>query len=212
MSEIVNVYSPHGGRIEGQLTREEAIKQRKLIKAVQIWIADKNGNVLVEKRSSKKIHDANMYDVCSGHVKKDETDIEAAIREMKEELGKNVFSEEELESITEIGRASIDLTKYGRQGNYLIQWYYLRLRRTIPYEAFDLQEEEVADVRWIPYDIMRLAIQKNEPTIRIPYNLQTEILLKNLDKVHYYQEKEDGGTTKIYYPPKKADEDIGELR
>lgn len=210
MSEIVNVYSPHGGRKEGQLTREEAIKQGKLIKAVQIWIADKDGNVLVEKRSSSKIHDANMYDVCSGHVRAGETDLEACIREIKEELGENVFREEELESITEVGRASIDLTKYNREGNYLVQWYYLRLNRAIQYEEFDLQEEEVANVRWIPYDIMKLAIQRQESTIRIPYNLQTEILLRKLDKVHYSQIKKKRGTIKIYYPPKKEDKDIGD--
>ena len=210
MGEIVDVFGPHSGRMEGQLTREEAIKQGKLIKAVQIWISDREGNVLVEKRSSKKIHDANMYDVCSGHVRSGENEADAIIREIKEELGQEVFTVEELEKIMEVGSTSINLEKYGRAGNYLIKWFYLKLNRNVPYENFELQQEEVADVRWIPYDIMRLAIKRQEPSIRIPYNLQTEMLLRKLDRMHYEVKSKDN---LIIYPCKnKKDTDIGDNR
>lgn len=57
-------------------------------RAVQVFIFNKKGEILVQKRSSDKDEYPLYYEASvSGHVLKEETYEEAAIREIEEELG-----------------------------------------------------------------------------------------------------------------------------
>lgn len=199
MEELVEVFNEYGFRTGEQLTREEAIKQGKLIKAFQIWIINEKGEVLIQKRSSTKVHDAGMIDLCSGHVQAGETETQAVIREIKEELGTNAIKDQEFEEIIRIGEARIDFTQYGRQGNYIVPWYCLKLDRKIPMQDFDLQESEVEAVRWAPYGILKYAIESGKPNIRIPYNGQIAILMHKLEKVISGQENKKIKNKIIHY-------------
>lgn len=188
--ELVDVYAPDGSKTGEILTKEQAIKEGKLIKAFQIWILNNKNEVLMQLRSAEKIHDAGMIDICGGHVQSQEREIDAVVREMKEELGENVFSPDELKKIQKVGNGRVDFTKYGRQGNYIIPWYVLRIQRSIDYEDFDLQKEEIAKVKWIPYQDVKNAIISGKKNIRIP-NTQTVVnLISKLEEKMYEEERE----------------------
>lgn len=191
--ELVDVFDENGVRTGETLQREEAIKLGKLIKAFQIWIVNNNNEVLMQIRSSSKIHDADMIDLCSGHVQSGETEIQAVIREIREELGDKAIQTREFENIAKIGNGRMDFRKYGRYGNYIIPWYCLKLKRTIPDSDFILQQEEVASVKWIPYELVKDTIKKGRNNIRIPYSSQTVQLLNKLDDYIYQknQSKDD---------------------
>ena len=54
-----------------------------------------NDEILVQKRSPKKETFPNLWAISvAGHVRSGETSIEAAIREIKEEIGKKVTEED----------------------------------------------------------------------------------------------------------------------
>ena len=183
--ELVDVYNPDGSKTGEILTKEKAIKIGALIKACQVWIINSNNEVLMQIRSNDKIHDAGMLDLCSGHVQSGETEITAVVREIKEELGKEVFSEEEFRSMQKVGIGRVDFTKFGRMGNYIVPWYLLKLDRQIPEEVFNLQKEEVAKIKWIEYEKVKQAINEGRKEIRIPKIDSVLALLKKLDNKIY---------------------------
>ena len=63
--EIVNYYDKNGNKI-GTVEREEGIEKGLLLKAVQIWIINRETKqVLMQERSHKKVNDPGMIDVHS---------------------------------------------------------------------------------------------------------------------------------------------------
>lgn len=183
--ELVDIYDENEISTGEALPREIAIQSGKLIKAFQIWILDNQNRVLMQRRSSNKVHDAGMLDLCSGHVQSGELELMAVEREIVEELGPNAIKRLELNNIRKVGTERADFRKYGRVGNYIIPWYYLKLNRQIPDIDFSLQSDEVAAIEWIPYDEVKEIIRLGKQNIRVPYIEQTENLLKKLDEIVY---------------------------
>ena len=183
--ELVDVFDEYGVRTQETLSKDEAIERGKLIKAFQIWILNNKDEVLMQTRSGGKTQDAGMLDLCSGHVKSGETERQAVVREIIEELGPEAIKPKEFYQIEKVGSARMDLRKYGRQGNYIVPWYYLKLNRQIPEEDLELQEDEVQSVQWIPYEQVKEIIRDNTGNIRIPYLKETARLFGQLDVFAY---------------------------
>ena len=87
----------------GKISREQAHKFNLMHRAVHIFIKDKNGKWLLQKRSAKKDLDPLLLTTsCSGHVDSGESYLDAAVRECEEELGLTILSQD----LTEILRCS----------------------------------------------------------------------------------------------------------
>lgn len=132
-----------------------------------------------------------MLDICSGHVQSGERELQAVTREINEELGEGVLSNQELEHITRIGTELCDFRKYGRVGNYIVPWYMLKLKRSIPVEKFSLEQEEVASIDWVEYEKVKQMIKDGSNNIRIPYLPQIKSLLEKLDDVLYERTRDE---------------------
>lgn len=189
--ELVDVFDEYGVRTQETLSKDEAIERGKLIKAFQIWILNNKNEVLMQTRSGGKTQDAGMLDLCSGHVKSGETERQAVVREIIEELGPEAIKPKEFYQIEKVGSTRMDLRKYGRQGNYIVPWYYLKLNRQIPEENLELQEDEVQSVQWIPYEQVKEIIRDNTGNIRIPYLKETARLFGQLDVFVYEKHKDN---------------------
>lgn len=183
--ELVDIYDKNGAPTGEILPREIAIQSGALIKAFQIWILNDQNQVLIQRRSPKKVHDAGMIDLCSGHVQSGELETQAVMREIKEELGVNAIKPREFSNIRKVGSERVDFRKYGRAGNYITPWYCLKLNRQIPDSDFSLQDDEVESVEWIPYEEVKEIIRLKKQNIRIPYIKETESLLVKLDEMVY---------------------------
>lgn len=61
--------------------------------SVQIWIMNDKKEIVLTKRSSKMSY-PNLWECTEGLVDVNETSLEAAIREVKEELGINIYPHE----------------------------------------------------------------------------------------------------------------------
>ena len=83
--DVLNEKGEYTGKVEN---REKCHKEGLWHKAVVVFIINSKGQVLLQKRSSKKKLWPNMWDITAGgHVLTGEFGFEATIRECKEELG-----------------------------------------------------------------------------------------------------------------------------
>jgi isopentenyl-diphosphate Delta-isomerase len=85
--EYVDVVNENDEAI-GKATRKEAHKKKHLHRAVHIVVFNSKGEVFVQKRGKKVGTLPGYLEIsCAGHVDSGETYLDAAHREMKEELG-----------------------------------------------------------------------------------------------------------------------------
>ena len=190
MSELLDIFDKRGNKTGEQMEKEDAIRSGKLIKAFQIWIIDGNSCVLVQKRASSRIHDAGMIDLLSGHVQSKELESHAVQREIKEELGPEAIKQNEFRRIIKVGEEKIDFRQYGKEGNYIVPWFLLKLNRAIPEKDIQLEKEEVDKIAWVDYETFKNMIINKSPNLRIPYLPQIERLLEKLDGLLYEQDQD----------------------
>ncbi len=86
--EKLDVFDIDGNRIR-EITRGETLNNGEYIKLVHVWVIDLEGNVLIQKRSAKKDWGPNKWATHTGLVSSGETEKQAAIRELKEEINLN---------------------------------------------------------------------------------------------------------------------------
>lgn len=85
--EFIDILDQNGNKTGEILSREEA-SNKKLSYSIIIVAIIKNNKVLIQKRSKYRKKDANMWDLSvAGHVLSKETNLEACVREVKEEIG-----------------------------------------------------------------------------------------------------------------------------
>ena len=86
MAEIFDIIDEHDNVI-GQASREEAHKKSMLHRIVDIFIFNSKGELLLQKRSEKKDTNPGLWTFSAGgHVEYGETYLEAANKELEEEL------------------------------------------------------------------------------------------------------------------------------
>lgn len=92
--EILDIVNEND-EVIGQGTRAEVHAQGLLHRIIDIWFYNKNGQVLLQKRSLKKDNAPGLLGISvGGHVESGSTIIEAVIREAKEETGLDLVEED----------------------------------------------------------------------------------------------------------------------
>ena len=69
-------------------TDEKNLDESDWLKGVTCFVINEKGEVLIEVRANKGLT-PGKNDLCSGHLDNDETETQAMVRELKEELGIN---------------------------------------------------------------------------------------------------------------------------
>lgn len=108
---------------------------------VHIWIMDAKGRLLIQKRSENKPLMPGEWAATGGAAIAGENSIQAARREVFEELGIRT-QEDELQLITRIVRKNAFLDVY-------------LLQQTVPLEDLVLQRSEVAQAKWVTLDTLK---------------------------------------------------------
>ena len=89
--EILDIVNEENKLINKKQTRQYIHENNLWHRHVSCWIINDKGEVLLQKRSKNKKRNPNMWSKTGGHVLTDEKPIDALKRELKEELGINVF-------------------------------------------------------------------------------------------------------------------------
>jgi len=108
--------------------------------AAHIWITD-GENVLIQLRAKNKIQYPDLWDItAAGHLSAGDTPIKGAIREYQEELG----------IPWDFGNVQYDCILKEPRGCEIIYFYFFK--KKIDISTLKLQKEEVADVKWVPWN------------------------------------------------------------
>jgi isopentenyl-diphosphate delta-isomerase len=74
--------------VVGSMEKYEAHRKALLHRAFSVFIFNKKGEMLLQKRAESKYHSGGLWtNACCSHPRPGEEIIEAAMRRMKEELG-----------------------------------------------------------------------------------------------------------------------------
>lgn len=122
-------------------------------KPAWVWIINSKNELLVQKRAACKKVQPNKWDMPSaGHVDAGETPLEGAIRETEEELG-----------------LKTEASEYRFLGEYIEdscreigQVFLLHCDRAA--EEFVLQEDEVAEVKWLSFGEFKALLYSDDFT------------------------------------------------
>ena len=89
--EFLEVYSPEGTKTGQKKSKSEIHRKGLFHSTVHVWIFTEEGNILIQKRSKKKVLNPGVWDVSvAGHIKFNENIKKAAKRETLEETGINI--------------------------------------------------------------------------------------------------------------------------
>ena len=151
--EIVNQKGEPTGQI---IDKQEAHSKNLLHCGVIVFIINDNNQILLSKRSNNRIFNPNKWEICGGHVRAGEKLVEAAIRELKEELGL-IIKENELSSIL-YKECSIN-----NSDSHIFYYYLLKCNKKA--KEFIIQKKELSEVRWFKIDTIIDLINKNNDSI-----------------------------------------------
>ena len=119
-----------------------------------IILNDKN-QILLQKRSENKRSYPNMWALCTGHVEENESFKEAAIRELKEELGVNIKFDE----LYSLADGKFDIY----EENFITKFYIINCN--LNEKNFIIQKEELSSIKWYDIDKIINMIKNNNNTI-----------------------------------------------
>ena len=118
-------------------------------RASLLWIKNTKGESLITLRSrSMKIYPGKWAAAVAGTVDEGETYYENIIKETQEELG-----------LSDIKPIEGPTGRYKVEYNFFYRWYLLEIDKNI--EDFNIDKEEVEEIRWITKDQLIKEIKEN---------------------------------------------------
>ena len=127
-------------------SKEKELNENEWLNGVTCFVINENKEVLIEKRANKGLTPGKL-DLCSGHVDGEETQTQAMIRELKEELGIQL---EEAINTTKITPNAVPLQfeSSGKNKNFFITFYCLKRNNS----NVIFQKEEIDKIVWLPLE------------------------------------------------------------
>ena len=138
------------GNFCGLKDRQEVHKKGLLHSAVQCWVMNPAGQVLIQRRAATKDKSAGKWDVSfGGHCVKTDCDnnilIANVIKEGKEELGLDILPQE----IIKLGE--VRYTSQENKNKEILGIFLLQVNNE---QKFTFNDGEVSEVMWISPDIL----------------------------------------------------------
>lgn len=175
--EYFDVLDENGNKTGEIKLRSEVHRDSNWHKSVHIWILNDNGDVLLQRRCPTKDSNPNMLDIsCAGHLSAGDESLDAAIREIKEELNLDI-GKEELQFIKTIKKSS----KYTESfiNNEFSDMYILRTNKEITDMRY--QEEEITEIFFVSYKKFKEMVKNRQPDL-LRHEEEFEILFGIFDK------------------------------
>jgi len=175
--EYFDILDENGNKTGKIKLRSEVHRDGDWHKAIHIWILNKNGDILLQRRCPTKDSNPNMLDVSSGgHILAGDTSLEGALREVKEELNLEVKAEE-LQFIKTIKR-SVQYTETFIN-NEFDDMYILITDKKISDMKF--QEDEISEIFFVPYKKFKEMVKNKQPDL-LMHTEEFEILFNMFDE------------------------------
>lgn len=151
--ELIEIVDENGNYTGQVMDKEEAHDNNLLHNEVGIFIINDKKEILLEKRSANKRFNPNKWGLCAGHVDAYETLEEAALREIKEEVGLDVSIEE----LIPYGEKEVTIKD---SNSHITYFYYVKCNKKE--DEFIIQEEELSKVKWFNIDEIIMMIKEGK--------------------------------------------------
>jgi len=159
--EYLDVLDENGNKTGKVKLRYEIHRDGDFHKTVHIWVINKDNEVLLQRRCATKDSNPNMLDIsCAGHISAGDNSLNAALRELKEELNLNV-KPNELEFIKTLKRDA----KYSKSfiNREFDDMYILKTNKTINDMSF--QESEISEIFFVDYNTFKKMVENKQPDL-----------------------------------------------
>ncbi|MCJ7772663.1 MAG: NUDIX domain-containing protein [Desulfobacterales bacterium] len=177
-SEYIYEMTPQGDLTGASKPRHTIHQEGAWHRSVHIWVLNDKDELLIQQRSLEKESHPGLWDVsCAGHIQSGDSSLQAALRELKEELGLAIRPGD-LEMMFTVESQFI-LNNGTYKDNELVDVYLLR--KNVNVQALHLQPGEVASAKMISIDdFCKLAACKDSSFV--PHWKAYQNLLDYLDK------------------------------
>jgi isopentenyldiphosphate isomerase len=160
--EMVDVLQPDGDSAGQILSRDEVHAQGLWHRTVHVWVRNAAGQLLLQQRADLKETNPGLWDVSvAGHVSAGQTSLEAALRELEEEIGLCVL-EDELQYLFTVQSEQSD-----QEGHYIdreFQDVYL-LQKEVQLGSLFADPNEVKALAWIESAVLRKLAESRNPEL-----------------------------------------------
>lgn len=145
MDELVEILTEDGENTKKSISKFEAHKEGICHGISAVGLIDSKGRLLIQKRSKTKKDEPNKWDLSSaGHIEFNESPLNAAIREMYEELG-IIINEKDLVLIdTYLNKIKLNEEVFINHFTYL----YI-VKKDINISEIKMLEKEVEEIKFI---------------------------------------------------------------
>lgn len=167
MDERIDIVDTNGVPTGATVLKSEAHRKGLLHQSVHIWLYNLKGEILIQKRNTNKDVYPNYWDVSvAGHIGAGENVTLAAVREIEEEIGLIITAEDliPVEGVIDQKTHANGIIDHEYHHVFFCELKEDRSNLT-------LQQEEVAEIRWIHFEQLARLIQKEvfvpHPTLYI---------------------------------------------
>ncbi len=175
MIDVLDADEKRTGRI---LSKDDIHRIGEWHRTVHVWIITSLGQLIIQRRGERMETYPNCWDITSaGHVDAGETNIEAAIREIHEELGLEV-SHDALEFL-----GTVHTERFYKQGTYINREHqdvYLVVQ-DIALDRLTLQKSEVAELQFMHWLEVRRHILEEDSEF-VPHDQEYKLLFSLLEQ------------------------------
>lgn len=174
MKERLDIFNQLGEKTNKSETYDNIHLHGLLHKTVHVWFVNSKQQFLLQKRTSNKRAYPNYWDIsAAGHINSNETSLQAAKRETREELGIDLPDS----AFTLL--ATIKQSTVKHSDTFIDDEFndiYL-VHCNLDVSEFKLQKEEVAKMQWIDKKEFEKWI-KGDGELLVPHDEEYKILLK----------------------------------
>lgn len=150
MNEMIKVYDKNKNPFPDYINRKLLPIRGFYFYVINLWVVDKFGNILIQKRSDNKKLFPNKFECVAGMPIKNETTRQATIRELNEEL--SIFSKED---------KLIKLHEYiSSYPSYFTKTYILIIDK-IDLEKINFNINEVSEIKVVDFKTLKLMVKNN---------------------------------------------------
>lgn len=166
----------------GTLEKIEAHKNGDLHRAVSVFIFNKKGEILLQKRAAAKYHGAGLWtNTCCTHPRPGESSLECAHRRLKEEMG---FDTELEERFSFIYKAEVE--------NGLIENEYDHVFLGIYEGEISMNPNEVEDCTFTALDTVSIEADQHPERFSIWFRIIIEKYKEHLSGMEHQLQKAVG--------------------
>ena len=164
MDELIEILTEDGNKTKKHILKSVAHKEGICHGISAVALIDKNGRLLIQKRSSNKKDEPNKWDLsAAGHIDINETPEQAAIRELYEETGIKI-------EIEELKLIDTYLNKVNLGKIYINHFTYLFIvKKDVNINDIKIQESEISNAMFVDKKKYDELFNNNEMVNAIKY-------------------------------------------